>query len=60
MEYPEVIHLYKYYAYNENSLSVLINKEIWVSNPESFNDPFDSKIYIVPFSEAKVFVIKKR
>ena len=41
MKYPEVKHLYKYYAYNENSLSVLINKKIWVAKPESFNDPFD-------------------
>ncbi|MHC4139792.1 MAG: DUF2971 domain-containing protein [Planctomycetota bacterium] len=44
MEYPEVKHLYKYYAYNENSLAVLINKKIWVATPESFNDPFDCGI----------------
>lgn len=44
MEYPEVKHLYKYYAYNENSLSVLINKKIWLAKPKSFNDPFDSDI----------------
>jgi hypothetical protein len=44
MEYPQVKHLYKYYAYNENSLSVLINKKIWLAKPESFNDPFDCGI----------------
>ena len=44
MELPKVKHLYKYYAYNENSLSVLINKEIWLANPVSFNDPFDCGI----------------
>lgn len=44
MEYPQVNHLYKYCAYNTNSLSILINKKIWVAKPDSFNDPFDCKI----------------
>jgi hypothetical protein len=44
MEYPQVKHLYKYGAYNTNSLSILINKKIWVAKPDSFNDPFDCKI----------------
>jgi hypothetical protein len=44
MQYPKVIHLYKYCAYNVNSLSILINKKIWVAKPESLNDPFDCKI----------------
>jgi hypothetical protein len=43
MEYPEVLKLYKYRAYNEKSLSMLINKKIWVSKPTAFNDPFDCK-----------------
>ncbi len=48
MKYPQVKHLYKYYAYNENSLAVLINKKIWVAKPESFNDPFDCDIDFNP------------
>ena len=44
MEYPQVNHLYKYCAYNTNSLSILINKKIWIPKPDSFNDPFDCKI----------------
>jgi Protein of unknown function (DUF2971) len=44
MEYPEVNQLYKYCAYNTNSLSILINKKIWVAKPASLNDPFDCKI----------------
>lgn len=44
MEYPEVKHLYKYRAFNTNSLSILINKKIWVAKPGSFNDPFDCRI----------------
>ncbi len=41
MKYPQVTHLYKYCTYNTNSLSILINRKIWVAKPESFNDPFD-------------------
>jgi hypothetical protein len=44
MEHPEVTKLYKYRAYNESSLSLLINKKIWVSKPTAFNDPFDCKL----------------
>ena len=44
MEYPEILKLYKYRVYNQNSLSMLINKKIWVSKPTSFNDPFDCKL----------------
>jgi hypothetical protein len=43
MRYSKVTHLYKYCAYNVNSLSILINRKIWFSDPESFNDPFDCK-----------------
>jgi hypothetical protein len=43
MRYSKVRHLYKYCAYNVNSLFILINRKIWFSNPESFNDPFDCK-----------------
>jgi hypothetical protein len=43
MRYPNVRYLYKYCAYNLNSLFILINRKIWFSDPESFNDPFDCK-----------------
>lgn len=43
MKFPEVSRLYKYRAYNVNSLSMLINKRIWVSKPIAFNDPFDCR-----------------
>src|SRR4030042_3893652 len=48
MEYPEVKHLYKYCAYNTNSLAILINKRIWVAKPTSLNDPLDCKIKFTP------------
>lgn len=44
MEHPEIRHLYKYYAYNENSPAALINRRVWFPKPESFNDPFDCDI----------------
>jgi hypothetical protein len=54
MEYPEVLKLYKYRAYNERSLSMLINKRIWVSKPTAFNDPFDCKYDFDPnFTQAE-------
>jgi len=48
MEYPQVKHLYKYCAYNTNSLAILINKKIWATKPESLNDPFDCRIKFTP------------
>lgn len=44
MRYPEITRLYKFYAYNENSLSVLQNRTVWFARPNSLNDPFDCKI----------------
>lgn len=41
MEHPEVTKLYKYRAFNEFSLRMLVNREMWLAKPESFNDPFD-------------------
>ncbi|MFA5702704.1 MAG: DUF2971 domain-containing protein [Advenella sp.] len=38
--------LYKYFSYNENSLSCLLNYELWASKPAEFNDPFDSQLTI--------------
>lgn len=41
MQNPHVRKLYKYRAFNERSLNMLRNEEIWAATPESFNDPFD-------------------
>ncbi len=30
-------------AYNEDSLFILRNRKIWLSDPEDFNDPFDCR-----------------
>jgi len=44
MQNPEVTKLYKYRAFNKYSLSMLINREMWVPKPELFNDPFDCSL----------------
>jgi len=49
MENPKTVHLYKYYSYNANALSVLINKRVWFSKPASLNDPFDLGIDFVKY-----------
>jgi hypothetical protein len=36
--------LYRYQALNAHSLASLVNNTIWLSNPDSFNDPFDCAI----------------
>lgn len=41
MNYPEISRLYKYHSFNENSLSLLVNRSIWASKPKSLNDPFE-------------------
>ena len=55
MEYPKITHLYKYYSYNSNSLSVLINKKVWFSKPISLNDPFDLGIDFINDITSKDF-----
>ena len=35
--------LYKYRPFNTNTISCLLNKEIFFSDPDRFNDPFDSE-----------------
>ena len=44
MKCPEVTRLYKFYAYNANSLAVLLDKAVWFSKPGTLNDPFDIDI----------------
>jgi len=39
--------LYKYYAFNEWTHLIFENNKIYLSSPESFNDPFDSKIRFI-------------
>lgn len=38
------MRLYKYYTVNKNSISCLVNKFVWYSAPNDFNDPYDTAI----------------
>jgi hypothetical protein len=39
-------YLYKYCRINENTLANLSNNQLWFSNPQKFNDPFDCQFSI--------------
>lgn len=47
--------LYKYYAFNENSLKVLINSEVWVPTRKLLNDPLDCGIELSTEIDAPSF-----
>ena len=55
LEYPKISKLYKYYSYNSNSLSVLINRKVWFSRPASLNDPYDLGIDFVNYINSTDF-----
>jgi hypothetical protein len=40
----KIRHLYKYVKFDEDLIKSLIYSELWFSNPEGFNDPYDCKI----------------
>lgn len=51
--------LYKYYAVNKNSISCLVNKYIWSSSPNDFNDPYDTAIIDNDFLRSINFDMEK-
>ncbi len=54
-------HLYKYRTLNSNLDKILINDELWFSNPNDFNDPFDCQIVVDSNNsqqEIEQFIIK--
>ena len=44
--------LYKYRGFNEYSLSIFINKELFFASPQMFNDPFDCQLNLIDGLEA--------
>lgn len=38
--------LHKYYKIDQKFINLLVNSEMWFSNPEDFNDPYDSYLII--------------
>ena len=47
MIFPEVKYLYKYTSYNTNSISLIVNDELWCARPVTFNDPLDCGIQLL-------------
>lgn len=45
-------YLYKYRPFNKHTIKIVLNNEIYFSNPKDFNDPFDCQI-VLDFSESK-------
>lgn len=43
---PGITKLYKYVSYNENSLSILANKEVWFPKAKALNDPFEFQFHM--------------
>ena len=46
--------LYKYRSFNENTLAIFINQELYFAKAESFNDPFDCQFNL--FEGVKAFL----
>ena len=42
-----VSKLYKYLPFNENSLSLLINEQIWCPKASTLNDPFEFRFHMI-------------
>lgn len=51
--------LYKYRAYNTNSLAMLINREFYFPDPARLNDPYDCQISIMEAVEQAVEYAEK-
>lgn len=47
MDHPKVTSLYKYRAFNKFAIESIKSGTIWLSNPDSFNDPFDCSIDVI-------------
>ena len=41
-----ILKLYKYLSFNEHSLSLIINKEIWCPKAKTLNDPFEFHFHL--------------
>ena len=52
--------LYKYKSFSANSLSMLINKELYFTSPEQLNDPYDCQIDILSALESDVEIAEKK
>ncbi|MCW8331749.1 DUF2971 domain-containing protein [Photobacterium sp. SDRW27] len=47
MKFKEIKALYKYRPFNEFTLDIIVNNEIYFPKPEVFNDPYDCNIKMI-------------
>lgn len=58
--------LYKYQTVNKNSISCLVNKFVWFSSPNDFNDPYDTAIIdndflsSINFNNEKIYCLSSK
>ena len=55
-------YLYKYRPFDENSIKALVNRKLWFSTGDKFNDPFDCTLNIplalISEKEIRALVLK--
>lgn len=56
---PAPATLYKFYSLLEHNVNALKNNQIWASEPEDFNDLFDSKAFLIDFSKLDLLTAKQ-
>lgn len=56
---PAPATLFKFYSLLEHNVNALKNHQFWASEPEDFNDLFDSKAFLIDFSRLDLQTAKK-
>ena len=46
--------VFKHRVFNEHTLSILCNAELWFSSPKLFNDPFDGQLNVEILLETEI------
>ena len=57
-EHPGITTLYKYVSFNQNSLSILVNKEAWFGKASALNDPFEFQFHLTSESVSGIPIPK--
>lgn len=56
---PAPATLFKFYSLLEHNVNALKNHQFWASEPEDFNDLFDSKAFLIDFTRLDLVTAKK-
>jgi hypothetical protein len=47
-------HLYKYMAFNANTLALIVNREVYFAGPDRLNDPYDCQVSVTGAIDAAI------